>query len=74
MADGLDAIRKRVRVNAKNGAGLIELIAPGRVADIIAPDGDPVRDVSLLEKVASVMKDGTSSPADSPRGGRPLSM
>jgi imidazolonepropionase-like amidohydrolase len=33
-------------------------IAPGRYADIIAVDGDPTRDVAVLEKVAFVMKDG----------------
>ena len=33
-------------------------IAPGRLADIIAVDGDPTKDVTLLEKVAFVMKDG----------------
>jgi imidazolonepropionase-like amidohydrolase len=36
----------------------IGAIAPGRDADIIAVDGDPTRDVAVLEKVAFVMKDG----------------
>lgn len=33
-------------------------IAPGHFADIVAVDGDPTRDVSLLERVTFVMKDG----------------
>jgi imidazolonepropionase-like amidohydrolase len=33
-------------------------IAPGRYADLIAVDGDPTADVTVLEKVAFVMKDG----------------
>jgi imidazolonepropionase-like amidohydrolase len=33
-------------------------LAPGRFADIIAVEGDPTRNVSVLEKVAFVMKDG----------------
>lgn len=34
-------------------------IAPGRYADIVAVDGDPLKDVSVLEKMAFVMKDGS---------------
>ena len=33
-------------------------IEPGRIADIVAVAGDPLADVSQLEKVAFVMKDG----------------
>ena len=33
-------------------------IAPGRYADLIAVDGDPTSDVTVLEKVGFVMKDG----------------
>lgn len=33
-------------------------IAPGFYADLIAVKGDPVKDISLLENVAFVMKDG----------------
>jgi imidazolonepropionase-like amidohydrolase len=36
----------------------IGAIAPGRKADLIAVAGDPLADVSVLEKVAFVMKDG----------------
>jgi imidazolonepropionase-like amidohydrolase len=34
-------------------------IAPGRYADLIAVDGDPLKDVRVLENVAIVMKGGT---------------
>jgi imidazolonepropionase-like amidohydrolase len=33
-------------------------VEPGYVADIVAVDGDPLRDVKLLEQVKFVMKDG----------------
>jgi imidazolonepropionase-like amidohydrolase len=33
-------------------------IAPGKLADIVAVDGDPVKDVAVLETMAFVMKDG----------------
>jgi imidazolonepropionase-like amidohydrolase len=36
----------------------IGTIAPGKRADLIAVAGDPLADVSVLENVAFVMKDG----------------
>jgi imidazolonepropionase-like amidohydrolase len=33
-------------------------IAPGFVADLVAVDGDPTKDVKLLEKPVFVMKNG----------------
>jgi imidazolonepropionase-like amidohydrolase len=38
--------------------GEIGVIAPGAYADLIAVDGDPLLDVSALERVGFVMKDG----------------
>ena len=38
--------------------GKIGVIAAGAYADIVAVDGDPLRDVKLLESVQFVMKDG----------------
>jgi imidazolonepropionase-like amidohydrolase len=37
---------------------IVGSIKPGKFADIIAVSGDPLQDVSALEKVAFVMKDG----------------
>ena len=33
-------------------------LAPGKIADIIAVDGDPLSDIQVLENVDFVMKDG----------------
>ena len=47
-----------------NGAELLGVseilgaIEKGKLADIIAVDGDPVKDISVMEKVVFVMKDG----------------
>ena len=38
--------------------GQIGVIAPGAYADIIAVNGDPMRDIKVLENVQFVMKDG----------------
>jgi imidazolonepropionase-like amidohydrolase len=39
--------------------GEIGVVAPGAFADIVAVSGDPLKDVSVLEHVRFVMKDGT---------------
>ncbi|HSP33846.1 MAG TPA: amidohydrolase family protein [Thermoanaerobaculia bacterium] len=36
----------------------IGTIEPGKLADIVAVPGDPLRDISVMEKVSFVMKDG----------------
>jgi imidazolonepropionase-like amidohydrolase len=38
--------------------GKIGVLAPGAYADVIAVNGDPLRDIKLLENVDFVMKDG----------------
>ena len=38
--------------------GKVGLIAPGAFADIVAVPGDPTRDISVVEKVSFVMKNG----------------
>ena len=38
--------------------GQVGVIAPGAYADVIAVNGDPVRDIKVLENVQFVMKDG----------------
>jgi imidazolonepropionase-like amidohydrolase len=39
-------------------SGELGSIKPGKYADVIAVSGDPLRDVSILERVKFVMKDG----------------
>jgi len=36
----------------------IGMIAPGKFADLIAVDADPLKDISILEHVSFVMKGG----------------
>ncbi len=55
----LDAIRTAT-LNAADLLGVQDRgkVAPGYVADIIAVPGDPLRDITVLERVSFVMKDG----------------
>jgi imidazolonepropionase-like amidohydrolase len=59
-----DIIRSATVVNAEllNRAGEIGVIAPGARADLIAVDGNPLADISLLdgqgEHITHIMKDG----------------
>jgi imidazolonepropionase-like amidohydrolase len=59
-----DIIRSATTVNAEllNRSGEIGLIAPGARADLIAVDGDPLADISLLdgqgEHLTHIMKNG----------------
>jgi imidazolonepropionase-like amidohydrolase len=41
-----------------NMEGQIGVVAPGAFADIIAVQGDPLRDVNVLKNVGFVVKDG----------------
>jgi imidazolonepropionase-like amidohydrolase len=40
-------------------------IAPGKLADVVLVDGDPLADVSAMRRVAVVMKDGALVDRDS---------
>ena len=56
----IDAIRSAT-INAAEMLGIddqLGTIEPGKVADIIAVTGDPLKDISCLEKVDFVMKNG----------------
>jgi len=59
-----DIIRSATTVNAElvNRAGELGVVAPGARADLIAVDGDPLADISLLdgqgEHLSHIMKDG----------------
>jgi len=59
-----DIIRSSTLVNAElvNRAGELGVVAPGARADLIAVDGDPLADISLLdgqgEHLTHIMKDG----------------
>jgi imidazolonepropionase-like amidohydrolase len=59
-----DIIRSATIVNAEilNRAGELGVVVPGARADLIAIDGDPLTDISVLdgqgERIAMIMKDG----------------
>jgi imidazolonepropionase-like amidohydrolase len=59
-----DIIRSATIVNAEllNRAGEIGVVSPGAGADLIAVDGNPLADISLLdgqgEHITHIMKDG----------------
>jgi imidazolonepropionase-like amidohydrolase len=59
-----EVIRSATSVNAEllNRTGELGVVAPGARADLIAVDGDPLRDISLLdgqgEHLSVIMKDG----------------
>ncbi len=56
----MDAIRSATSRAAEllDMTGEIGVIAPGAYADVIAVNGDPLRDVNALKNVSFVMKDG----------------
>jgi len=59
-----EVIRSATIVNAEllNRPGELGVVAPGALADLIAVDGDPLADISLLdgqgEHLSVIMKDG----------------
>ena len=60
----LEIIKSATLVNAEivNMSGQLGVIAPGAVADILVVDGDPIKDLSLLQNQGKhldvIMKDG----------------
>jgi imidazolonepropionase-like amidohydrolase len=64
VMSSFDIIRSATTLNAEllNRAGEIGVIAPGACADLIAVDGDPLTDISLLdgqgEHITHIMKEG----------------
>jgi imidazolonepropionase-like amidohydrolase len=55
----MEAIQSATRNAAELlGWDKVGAVAPGRFADLVAVDGDPLKDVTLLEKITFVMKGG----------------
>jgi imidazolonepropionase-like amidohydrolase len=60
---GVDPMAAMVSPNSLGAEALgmadqIGAIAPGLQSDIIAPDGDPLKDITAVRRVVFVMKDG----------------
>jgi imidazolonepropionase-like amidohydrolase len=64
MVEGGMPAMEAIRSATLNGADLLRVsdilgsIEKGKLADIIAVDGDPIKDITVMEKVKFVMKDG----------------
>jgi imidazolonepropionase-like amidohydrolase len=55
----MEAIISATRVNAEMmGLSEIGLLEKGKIADVIAVEGDPLKDIKTLSKVVLVIKDG----------------
>ena len=65
----MEAIQAATRsaAEALNRSADLGAIAPGRYADLIAVDGDPLGDIRALETVAVVMKAGQFVKGGEPR-------
>jgi imidazolonepropionase-like amidohydrolase len=63
----MQAIQAATRVNAEllGWQDRIGTVEPGKLADIIAGPGDPLRDISVLEKISFVMLGGRQISAES---------
>jgi imidazolonepropionase-like amidohydrolase len=64
MTEGGMPALEAIRSATANGAELLGMtdilgtIEKGKIADIIAVDGNPLKDISVMEKVKFVMKEG----------------
>jgi imidazolonepropionase-like amidohydrolase len=69
----MEAIRSATVVAAEliGWEDRVGAVAPGRFADLIAVDGDPLEDVSLLTRVAAVVKGGRIVTAEGGANSRP---
>jgi imidazolonepropionase-like amidohydrolase len=56
----LDALKSATFVAAQvlGLEGTVGEIAPGRAADLVAVEGDPIDDIGALDRVRLVVKDG----------------
>jgi imidazolonepropionase-like amidohydrolase len=74
----MEAILANTSGNAAmiNLAGEIGVIAPGKLADIVIWDGDPIADITVLQRpdeIAVIIKDGKVINRDTAGGFRQLS-
>jgi len=64
----MQAIESATRVAAEllDMGDRVGTIEPGKLADLVAVPGDPLKDITAMERVSFVMKDGVNQTAPSP--------
>jgi len=64
----MQAIESATRVAAEllDMSDRVGTIEPGKLADLVAVPGDPLKDITAMERVSFVMKDGVNQTAPSP--------